>query len=251
MMSQAVLPDTTLAMIVRDERENPAGGIERFLNFALPHVEAAVIVDTGSIDGTWEILQRYAEKCPYLRLFQREWDGFAPSRNFSLSQVKTRKALVMDADEWLDHEDYDVMAQFMSNNPGRGYWFTFHEVYPDGTQLHTILNSINPRIFDVEGIKFRPGPTFGMWEDISSEFFEDESALYAPVEIKHFRPSKSALQLKKQNWYEKGEFLTMSPLEAAKRDGWKQENGGIYVLTNRRVSHKPIPYTAFPANRTL
>ena len=84
-MVSSVLPDTTLAMIVRDEIENPAGGIERFLNFAMPHVEAAVIVDTGSIDGTWDVLQHYAEQCVYLRLFQRQWDNFAPSRNFSLS----------------------------------------------------------------------------------------------------------------------------------------------------------------------
>ena len=156
----------------------------------------------------------------------------------------------MDADEWLDHKDYDVMAQFMRDNPARHYWFTFHEVYPDGAQLHTIMDTMNPRLFDVKGVQYRRGPDYGMWENISSEFFEDDPK-YAPIEIKHFLPPREAYELKRRNWYGNGEFLIMSPKEAAERDGWKQENGGIYVLTNRRVSHKPIPYTAFPANQTL
>ena len=250
-MRNVVLPDTTLAIIVRDEKENPAGDIERFLNFALPHVEAAVIVDTGSIDGIWEILQRYAGKYSHLRLFQREWNGFASSRNFSLSKVETKRALVLDADEWLSHEDYKVLAEFMRINPVWGYWFTFRLIYPNGTQLETVLGVMNPRLFGVAGVEYQSGST-GYNEDIAYASSVNNGSRDPPVQIKHFLPPEEALVLKKKNWYDKGEFLKMSPHEAAKRDGWKQENGGIYVLTNRRASQDgPTPYTISPANLIL
>ena len=226
-MSHAVLPDTTLAMIVRDERENPAGGIERFLNFTLPHVESAVIVDTGSIDGTWEILQRYSESHPHLRLFQRNWDGFASSRNFSLSKVETGRALVLDADEWLSHKDYQVLVEFMRINPAWGYWFNFKLVYPSGTQLETMLDVMNPRLFKVAGVSYQ---SHGYYEDISHILSAQNGILNAQVQIKHFLPSPEALALKNRNWYGNGDFLKMSPHEAAQRDGWKRENGGIYAL---------------------
>ena len=49
---KAVLPNTSLCAIVRDEMMNPAGGIADFVDSTVPFVEQAVIVDTGSLDGT-------------------------------------------------------------------------------------------------------------------------------------------------------------------------------------------------------
>lgn len=248
-MTYTILPETTLAMIVRDETDNPAGGIERFLTFALPHVSAAVIVDTGSIDGTLDVLNRFAKEYPHLKVLQRQWDNFAPSRNFSLSKVKTERALVLDADEWLDHEDYDVLADFIKHNPVWGYWFNFRLVYPNGLLLVTQLNVMNPRLFKVAGVTYKSETGYGDGEDISHSLSVENGTLTAPVQIKHFLPSEEAQKLKKKNWYRKGEFLQIPPSEAAKRDGWKEENGGIYVLTNKRVnSDMPTPYTAYLAN---
>lgn len=52
-----VLPNTSLCSIVRDELMNPAGGIKDFMECIVPYVERAVIVDTGSLDGTREVLE--------------------------------------------------------------------------------------------------------------------------------------------------------------------------------------------------
>ena len=48
-MKNIVLNNVTLVAIVRDEMINPAGGIEDFVNLAVPFVEKAVIVYTRSI----------------------------------------------------------------------------------------------------------------------------------------------------------------------------------------------------------
>lgn len=224
-MAYATLPETTLATIVRDEIMNPAGGIEKFLTATLPHVEAAVVVDTGSIDGTTDVLSRLQREYPHLKVFHREWDSFAPSRNFSLSKVETKRVLILDADELLTHEDYKVMAEFMQRHPIWGYWFTFLEIYPTGAQLRNNFDRMNPRLFEVNGVQYKAGHKKGNGEDIPFEHSVGRT-LDAPVEIKHFLPSPEAKDRKDKNWYENGGFLATSPYEAAKRDGWKEFNGG-------------------------
>ena len=221
-MNHAILPETTLAAIVRDEMMNPAGGVERFLRAALPHVEAAVVVDTGSVDGTCDVLSDLTKEYSHLKVYHRKWDNFAPSRNFSLSKVETKRVLVLDADELITHADYKILADYVNKNPVWGYWFTFRNIYPDGIQMLNEDGVMNPRLFEVEGVKYEDGLTHGAHEDIHSKV----RTLNAHVEINHFLPSREAKEKKDAKWYSSGEFLKTQPLEAATRDGWKEFNGG-------------------------
>lgn len=222
-MKYAILPETTLAAIVRDEIINPAGGVERFLRAALPHVEAAVVVDTGSIDGTCDVLASLKKEYSHLKVYHRKFDNFAPSRNFSLSKVKTRRVLVLDADELITQADYQILADFMKGNPVWGYWFTFRSIYPNGVQLKNIFDMLNPRLFDVGGVKYENGQAHGAFEDIDCSCHEGKDA-FSPVEINHFRAPIEAEDKKYMNWYLKGGFLKIQPSEAAKTDGWKEFN---------------------------
>src|SRR3989338_10813740 len=88
-MERIILPNTALCAIVRDELMNPAGGIENFVRLNVPFVEEAIIVDTGSIDGTREALEELQVQYPNLRVVDHKFDGFANSRNVSLKQAKT------------------------------------------------------------------------------------------------------------------------------------------------------------------
>ena len=49
-----------LVAIVKDELHNESGGIVSYLQSVLPFVDAAVVVDTGSSDGTFEALTTLA-----------------------------------------------------------------------------------------------------------------------------------------------------------------------------------------------
>ncbi len=92
--SPVILKDVSLCAIVRDEMLNSAGGIEDFVRSTLPFVASAVIIDTGSKDGTWEKLQELRGEYPHPEVFQRQFRDFASSRNFALSKVKTELVLV-------------------------------------------------------------------------------------------------------------------------------------------------------------
>ncbi len=83
----------SLCMIVRDEIDC----LERCLDSAAPWVDEIVIVDTGSVDGTWPLVQLRAH-----RSVQITWpDHFAKARNVSLDLATGDWVLILDADEFL------------------------------------------------------------------------------------------------------------------------------------------------------
>ena len=103
------LPDTSLCAIVRDEIVNPEGGIVDFGDSTVPFVEKAVILDTGSVDGTYETLLGLSELYPHLHVFQHGFEGYGPSRNRALKKIDTELVLVLDADERLTEDDFRTL----------------------------------------------------------------------------------------------------------------------------------------------
>ena len=85
---------------------NEAPNISRTLN-KLGWARRIVVVDSGSDDGTLEILAGY----PQVALFKRTFDNFADQCNFGLAQVQTEWALSLDA----DYELSDRLVQELSN----------------------------------------------------------------------------------------------------------------------------------------
>jgi len=82
-----------LVMIARDE----ARCIERCLDSVRAHVDAMLVLDTGSRDATPEIARRAGAQVAHFN-----WcDDFAAARNAALQAADADWALVLDADEWL------------------------------------------------------------------------------------------------------------------------------------------------------
>lgn len=80
-------------MIVRDEERSLA----RCLESALPWVDEAVVVDTGSVDATAAIARRCGA-----RVASWAWtDDFSAARNAALELTDAAWRLVLDADEWI------------------------------------------------------------------------------------------------------------------------------------------------------
>ena len=88
-----------VSMIVKDE----AAVIERCLRSVRPHVHAWAIADTGSSDGTQEIIRRCMVDLPG-ELIERPWVDFATNRNETLELARKYGdyALIIDADEVLE-----------------------------------------------------------------------------------------------------------------------------------------------------
>lgn len=89
-----------LTMIVRDEEHV----LRRCLEAALPIIDAACIVDTGSADATVDIARRFIDRHGLRgRVFERPWSDFATNRTqaIDLSRPWGTHSLMIDADDVL------------------------------------------------------------------------------------------------------------------------------------------------------
>ncbi len=95
-------PTVCLNMIVKDE----AHVIERCLSHVKPMIDHWVIVDTGSKDGTQELIRRVMAEIPGT-LHERPWKNFGHNRSeaIALAEGEADYVLTIDADEILEWED--------------------------------------------------------------------------------------------------------------------------------------------------
>lgn len=91
-------PTLCLCMIVKDE----ARILERCLASVRPLLSTWVIVDTGSSDGTQDVIRRVFADLPG-ELHERPWQSFGANRSeaMALARGKADYTLVMDADDEL------------------------------------------------------------------------------------------------------------------------------------------------------
>ena len=93
------MPTVSLCMIVKDE----SGVIERCLRSVLPFLDAWTVVDTGSTDGTPELVESMLGHLPG-QLHHRPWQNFAANRTeaLELNRGLADYHLIVDADDWLE-----------------------------------------------------------------------------------------------------------------------------------------------------
>lgn len=97
-------PSICLVMIVKNE----SAVIRRCLDSVAKFIDYWVIVDTGSTDGTQDIIQSHmAELGIPGKLYEREWKDFGTNRTESLQLAagKCDYRMVIDADDVLEVED--------------------------------------------------------------------------------------------------------------------------------------------------
>lgn len=102
----AILEDITPLLITHDEIRN----IERTLA-KLGWAKRIVVIDSGSTDGTLEVLARDRR----IEVLHRSFDSFAEQCNFGLAQIRTNWVLSMDADYELSDE---LVAELGRLQPG-------------------------------------------------------------------------------------------------------------------------------------
>lgn len=95
----AARPKVCLNMIVKNE----AGVIRRCLDSVRPIIDCWVIVDTGSTDGTQDIIREHLRDLPG-ELHERPWRDFAHNRSeaLDLARGKGDYTLIIDADDTLE-----------------------------------------------------------------------------------------------------------------------------------------------------
>jgi glycosyltransferase involved in cell wall biosynthesis len=125
-------------MIVKNESQV----IERCLSSVLPIIDYWVIVDTGSTDGTQQIIKEFMHKKGVPgELFERPWVNFGHNRNeaMNLAKGKANYLLFIDADEYLVYD-----SDFKLPNLDRDYYYV--AISHSGTKydrIHLINSNLN------------------------------------------------------------------------------------------------------------
>ncbi len=98
----------SVCMIAKNEDNH----IEECLKRLRPCKFEVIVVDTGSVDRTVEIAQRYADK-----VFHFAWcNDFSAARNFSIQQASNDWVLVIDCDEYLENVNLAQLEEVIDRN---------------------------------------------------------------------------------------------------------------------------------------
>ncbi|GGD94148.1 tetratricopeptide repeat-containing glycosyltransferase family 2 protein [Paenibacillus nasutitermitis] len=104
-----VKPVTVAAAVMA---RNEARCIERCVQSLIHAVDEIVIIDSGSTDGTVELVE-HLPKVRVIRNMQLH-DDFAGKRNSGLAHLQSDWVLWVDADEWLFEEDVQAVREAAS-----------------------------------------------------------------------------------------------------------------------------------------
>jgi glycosyltransferase involved in cell wall biosynthesis len=107
---------TAVYTILKNEKKY----IEKWLYYAAPF-DYRVLLDTGSTDGSWELLQEYAAKDPNLIIEQKIFDPwrFNVARNYNMTMIPEEVVwcLSPDLDEYFSINTHDEMEKIISAVP--------------------------------------------------------------------------------------------------------------------------------------
>lgn len=121
------MPTLSLAMIVKDEAPRLGHCLDSVRNL----VDEAVVVDTGSTDGTPGLARAAGS-----RVFSFTWvDDFAAARNESLRHCTSDWVLVLDADEAIDARDHAVIREAIAQDRLHAFELTLRSYVTDGEAL--------------------------------------------------------------------------------------------------------------------
>jgi glycosyltransferase involved in cell wall biosynthesis len=89
-------------MIIKNEKAN----LPTLLDQVCPVLEEVVLVDTGSTDGTLDIIRNYQSRYENIKLDHFTWvDDFSAARNFSFSLATKEWLFWLDGDDQINTED--------------------------------------------------------------------------------------------------------------------------------------------------
>lgn len=174
-------PTLSLCMVVRDEELLVAQAIASVRDV----VDEIVVVDTGSIDRTREIVRDFGA-----RLLERPWDGqLGAARNAYLAEAGSDWVLVLDGDEKLAARDAVKLRRLTQRSDVAGYRFVVHN-YTRSLDLLCDWHSNRGVYAEEEAFSECPGhsrfPVIRLFRrDVGVRYEEGYSA--------HTNPSKSLL----------------------------------------------------------
>lgn len=115
------MPDGTLSLSAFVICKDEASTIENCI-LSLARCAEIVVVDSGSTDGTLDILERLRASGRPIRVLHREWPGFTAQKQFAFEQCTQPWAINVDADERLDPELVAALPELLAAPESVAAW---------------------------------------------------------------------------------------------------------------------------------
>lgn len=133
-------------LIVKDEEELLPGCLDSIRDW----VDEIIVVDTGSTDKTPEIAKSFGAK-----VYRQPWEGdFSKARNYSISHATGDWILIIDADERVNVEDVQIIANTLANSGGSVVSVNVFNTYEQNKNVTVFLPSV--RFFKRDlGLKYK------------------------------------------------------------------------------------------------
>jgi len=151
-----------LNMIVRNE----AKVIERCLASVKPIIHTWVIVDTGSTDGTQEIIRSFLSDIPG-EIYERPWMNFEHNRNEAIQLAKDtgEYLFVIDADDTIEMdqnfsmpsltaESYQILVEDSGTQYWRTHFFRTQGFHYDGVLHEGLMSTSNIPAMKLFGLSY-------------------------------------------------------------------------------------------------
>ncbi len=182
----------SVCMIVKDEIKF----IKDCLEKVSPYADEIVVVDTGSTDGTLEILQNF--KC---NVHHFDWcDDYSKARNFSISKATNDWILILDADEHIIEFDIDSINKYINNKKNNEIVGQIVVKSFVGEQLSNFKIDLVPRLFNRNFYEY----TTPIHEKLTPKFVFETKANKVAIEVQHYGYTKAIVEEKnKEEKYSK------------------------------------------------
>lgn len=100
----------------------PVYNSERYLKRCLQSVVSqtyknlqVVIINDGSTDGSLKICEDFADKYPFVEVFNQENSGVAATRNRLLSKISGDYFLFVDSDDWIEPDMVETLVKVLES----------------------------------------------------------------------------------------------------------------------------------------
>lgn len=102
---------------------SPCYNVEKYLPQCIESIHnqtyknlQVIMIDDGSKDGTWKILQEYAANDTRLEIYRQENQGVAATRTNLLEKVKGDYVLFVDSDDWIELDMVEFLVRKAQSN---------------------------------------------------------------------------------------------------------------------------------------
>ena len=103
-----------------------------------------VVVNDGSPDGCWDIMQDYAARDSRVRIFQKENGGVSSARNFGMEKAKGEYLGFVDPDDWVSPYYLEWMVEAMQEQSVRMLLADYQDVQEGGKDPEEKMPSARP-----------------------------------------------------------------------------------------------------------